>query len=327
MLTLGKLRGLDSMAAANGTFSMLALDHRNSFAQLTASLFEGNATWEQVVAEKERLARSMVSHATAVLMDPLFTAGPLVATGAIPGGTGVVVAVEKSGFEKSDGGRLNTLEPGWTVNAIKRMGADGVKLLVQYHPSEAAASEQEDFVGKVAESCREADIALVLEPISYAPTGKKTDPAFAEALPSLVATIAKTFDPYADILKLEYPLLHEAPYEEMVAACQAVTDATRLPWVVLSGGVPFEDFMAQVRAACDGGASGFLGGRAIWKEAMTITDVAARDDFLRRTAGPRIAALRAISDAAATPWRERPVVSEAAKMVDGWHGTYAGSVA
>ncbi|WMS43573.1 tagatose 1,6-diphosphate aldolase [Acuticoccus sp. MNP-M23] len=324
MLTLGKLRGLDSMAAANGTYSMLALDHRNSFAQLTAEMFSGNATWEQVVAEKERLARAMAGHATAVLMDPLFTAGPLVASGAIPGAIGVVVAVERSGFDKSDGGRLNVLEPGWTVDAVKRMGADGVKLLVQYHPSEAAASAQEDFVGKVADACRDADIALVLEPISYAPSGKKTDPAFKEALPGLVAQIAKTFDPYADILKLEYPLLDDAPFEDMVAACQAVTDATRLPWVVLSGGVPFEDFMMQVRAACEGGASGFLGGRAIWKEAMNILDVDGRDDFLRRTAGPRIAALRAISDASATPWRDRPVAREATRMVDGWHGTYAG---
>lgn len=323
MLTLGKLRGLDTLAAQNGTFSMLALDHRNSFAKLTGGLFEGQAAWEQVVAEKERLARTMIEHATAVLMDPLFTAGPLVARGVVPGSTGFIVALEESGYRQTDRGRINGFEPGWTAEAIKRMGAAGIKLLVQFHPTEAAASEQEAFVAKVAKSCEQLELVLVLEPISYNPKGEKSDPAFVDALPELIVEIARFFDPLCDLLKLEYPLLVKAPYADMVAACAAVTEATRLPWVVLSGGVPFDDFLEQVRAACDGGASGFLGGRAIWKEAMSIRDVDARETFLKRTAAPRIAALRAVTEAAATPWRERPVASEAVNLADGWHKVYA----
>lgn len=323
MLSLGKLRNIDALAARNGTFSMLALDHRNSFAKLTAGLFDGNATFEQVVAEKARLARAMVDASTAILADPLFTSGPLAASGVIPGSTGLIVALERSGYEQTDRGRINVIEPGWTAEAIKRMGANGIKLLVQYHPSEGAAADQEAFVAKVADACRDLELALVLEPISYSPSGSKSDPAFAKTLPDVIVEIARRFDPQADVLKLEYPLLEDVPFEDMVAACRAVTEATRLPWVVLSGGVAFDAFLNQVRAACEGGASGFLGGRAIWKEAMNIPGEAARDAFLSRVAAPRIAALRAVTDASATPWRERPVIADAAPLAEGWHQRYA----
>ena len=324
MLTLGKIRGLDALAAPNGTFSMLALDHRGSFARLTAGLFDGEASWEQVVAEKARLARAMLAHASAVLLDPLFASGPLVARGVVPGATGFLVALERSGHETSERGRINVVEPGWSVDAIRRMGAAGVKLLVQYHPDEPAAADQEAFVREVAGACAEQDLALVLEPISYAPRGEKSDPGFAAALPDLVVEIARRFDGSgADLLKLEYPLLAEAGHEEAVAACRPITEATRLPWVVLSGGVPFDDFLAQVRAACEGGASGFLGGRAIWKDAMGIREEAARDAYLARVAAPRLLALRAVADASATPWRERPVAREAQEVVEDWHRVYA----
>ena len=324
MLTLGKIRGLDAIAGPGGAFAMLALDHRGSFAKMTAGLFEGEASWEQVVAEKARLAHALAPHATAVLMDPLFASGPLVARGVIPGAMGFLVAIERSGHETTDRGRINVVEPGWTAEAIKRMGADGVKLLVQYHPEAPAAREQERFVAEIARECAARDLVLVLEPVTYAPEGEKSDPAFVEALPELVVEIARRFDGSgADVLKLEAPLPGSAPHDEAVAANRRITEATRLPWVVLSGGVPFDDFLAQVRAACEGGASGFLGGRAIWKEAMALREEAARDAYLQRTAAPRIAALRAVADACATPWRERPVAREAQQVVEDWHRAYA----
>lgn len=323
MLTLGKLRGLDALAAPNGTFSMLALDHRASFARMTGGLFDGEASWAQVVAEKERLARAMLGHATAVLLDPLFAAGPLVARGVVPGRVGFIVALERTGFDATERGRRNVVEPGWSVEAIKRMGAAGLKLLIHYHPDEAAAADQEAFVEAVADECRAHDLVLVLEPISYAPSGSKSDPEFVARFPDLVVAIARRFDPHSDLLKLEYPLLAEAGADEAVAACRAVTEAMRLPWVVLSGGVAFDDFLRQVRAACEGGASGFLAGRAIWKEAMSIRDEAERTRFLERTAAPRFAALRAVADATAIPWRERPVAREAVPVEADWQLAYA----
>ena len=324
MTTLGKLRGLATVASPNGTFSMLALDHRNSFKRMTANMFGGNATWEQVVDEKVRLGSALLPYSTAVLMDPVFTAGALVARGVVPGGTGFLVALERSGYVGTDQARENVIEDGWTVEAIKRMGAAGVKFLVQYHPDAASASRQIELVQEVAEQCALHDLILVLEPVGYNPSGERSDPGYIKAMPDLVVETAKTFDGSgADILKLEFPLLEAASPEDMTSACQAITDAIDLPWVVLSGGVPFDDFLAQVRAACAGGASGFLGGRAIWKEAMAIIDPLEREAFLAQVAAPRIAALRAVTDAAATPWTERPAAKKAYSPEDGWYKTYA----
>lgn len=324
MLTLGKLRGLATVAAPNGTLSMLALDHRGSFKKMTADLFDGDATWEQVVAEKVRLGNALLPHSTAVLMDPLYASGALVARGTLPGSVGFLVALERSGYDGPDSARENVIQEGWTVEAIKRMGAAGVKLLVHFHPEASTAQRQIDFVSEVAAQCTEHDLVLVLEPVGYNPAGEKSDPGYIEGMADLVVETAKTFDRSgADILKLEFPLLKDASFEDMTKACQAVTDATHLPWVVLSGGVPFDAFLSQVRAACAGGASGFLGGRAIWKEAMSIKRMAERDAFLAQVAAPRIAALRAVTDASATPWTDRPSAKTAYGPTDGWHKTYA----
>lgn len=324
MYTLGKLRGLATVGSANGTFSMLALDHRGTFKRMTAQMFDGNAAWEQVVAEKERLARALLPYCSAVLMDPLYASGPLVARGVVPGTMGFFVALERSGFDGTDTARTNVIEEGWTAEAIKRMGAAGVKLLVQYHPDATTAQAQVAFVEQVADECREHDLVLILEPVGYNPAGDKTDPGYIAAMPDLVAATARAFDGSgADVLKLEYPLLEPASEEDMVKACRAVTDSTRLPWVVLSGGVAFDDFLAQVRAACAGGASGFLGGRAIWKEAMAMADPRQRDDFLNRVAAPRIAALQAVTEASATPWHERPAAQDIYRPKEDWHRMYA----
>jgi len=48
------------------------------------------------------------------------------------------------------------------------MGADAVKFLVYYHPyAGELAAIQEDLITEVIQSCREADLAFFLEPISY----------------------------------------------------------------------------------------------------------------------------------------------------------------
>jgi len=325
MLTLGKIRGLDALAHSEGTFSMLALDHRGTFRRMTAGLFGGDVTWEGVVGEKVRLAQALLPHATAALLDPLYASGPLVARGVLPGSMGFIVALERSGHEETEHGPVNVVEPGWSVEAIKRMGASGVKLLVQYHPHAATAAAQERFADEVAARCKEHDLALVLEPVLVNPAGDKADPAFQDAMPDLVVETAKRFDDRGvDLLKLDFPAPAESEHDARVKACAAVTGATRLPWVVLSAGVDFDAFLAQTRAACEAGASGFLGGRAIWKEAMAMPDPAARTAWLARVAAPRMAALTAVSTASATPWRQRPVAAEAYTPGEDWHRAYAG---
>ena len=54
-------------------------------------------------------------------------------------------------------------------------------------------------------------------------------------------------------------------------ACAELSEACAVPWVLLSAGVDFEQFKPQAQVACENGASGFLAGRAIWKEAAAMS--------------------------------------------------------
>ena len=47
--------------------------------------------------------------------------------------------------------------------------------------------------------------------------------------------------------------------------CKEVTALAGVPWVILSAGVEIDEFVENVRIATKAGASGFLGGRAIWQ--------------------------------------------------------------
>ena len=72
------------------------------------------------------------------------------------------------------------------------------------------------------------------------------------------------------------------------------------PWVVLSHGVDRDDFLGAVRAACQGGASGFLAGRALWSDVVGRTDLGRA---LTEVAVPRLERLVEVVDREATPWR------------------------
>jgi tagatose 1,6-diphosphate aldolase len=63
-----------------------------------------------------------------------------------------------------------------------------------------------------------------------------------------------------------------------------------VPWALLSAGVDHDAFVGQLRAALDGGASGFIAGRSIWKEAVGM-GVPERRDFLGGEARRRLAEL------------------------------------
>ncbi|MCG8350525.1 MAG: hypothetical protein MI924_22385, partial [Chloroflexales bacterium] len=153
-LSLGKIRCLQQLTNERGIFTMIAFDHRDVFVEaLSRTLGIVQADWATVAAEKNRIAEALAPHASAVLLDPLYSAGPVIAGGFLPRRTGFAVAREKSGYDGSSAGRVTTLLEDWSVAAIKRMGGAAVKLLLYYHPDSATATQQEDVVRQVAAEC------------------------------------------------------------------------------------------------------------------------------------------------------------------------------
>jgi len=107
-----------------------------------------------------------------------------------------------------------------------------------------------------------------------------------------------------DILKAEFPLdINDVDESKWMEACKEISSASITPWILLSAAVDFETFVRQVTVACDAGASGIAVGRAVWKEAVTMSGEE-RIKFLRTTARQRMARLTSLCHALARPYTD-----------------------
>jgi tagatose 1,6-diphosphate aldolase len=80
------------------------------------------------------------------------------------------------------------------------------------------------------------------------------------------------------MLKVEFPGDVDSPEARAaaLAACSRLDAGIDVPWVILSAGVGYDDFRTQVELACKSGASGFLAGRSIWRDAAATRDESSR---------------------------------------------------
>jgi tagatose 1,6-diphosphate aldolase len=325
-LTIGKIRGLSATSTPEGVFTILAFDHRQSFVRMLRAEGTEAASYEQVVAAKSAVVRALAPHASGVLLDPLYSAAQTIANRALPGRTGLLVAVEETGYLGDPAARANTTLAGWSVSKIKRMGADAVKLLLYYHPDAGTLTErQEALAAEAISACRQADIALFLEAVSYSidPSVDKSSAVFARGRPALIAEIAARLGRLCpDVLKLEFPVDPNYSLDETgwARACQEVSRASPCPWALLSAGVDFALFARQVAVACRCGASGYIAGRAVWKEGIAMP-APERDAWLQDVAARRLEALAEIAVSHARPWADFYPDLEAAAG-EGWYETY-----
>ncbi|MBE2184024.1 MAG: tagatose 1,6-diphosphate aldolase [Anaerolineae bacterium] len=302
MLTPGKWRGLKACSSDSYTFSILAFDQRGNY----RIMLPEDATFAQASQIKAEVVSILAPQVTAVLLDPVYG---LDAALAMPGGRGLLMALEKTGYAGSPQERRIDFIPGWDVGMIRAMGASAVKLLVYYHPDAGAITDEIDgTIMHVAAECRSQDIPLFVEPLSYSiNAGVKADSAeFAADRPRIVRETAYRLSRLGvDVLKLEFPVnvAHDADESVWRSTCEAVSKASSVPWTLLSAGVNFDAYTRQVTVACKAGASGFVGGRAIWKEAIPLSPEA-RATFLNDEGARRVERLRKIVERDARPWTD-----------------------
>ena len=68
--------------------------------------------------------------------------------------------------------------------------------------------------------------------------------------------------------------------------------------------MPFDHFTDIIRIAADeGGASGFIAGRSVWREAVALAG-RHREEFLTTVALPRLERLIEVAEHRARPWTE-----------------------
>ena len=304
-LSIGKFRGLQQTSTVYHAFAVCALDHRNNLRQLLRPDNPDAATVDEMVAFKVDLVHALAPAASAVLMDPQWSAAQTIAAGVLPGNVGVLVSVEASGYGGSPDARESQILPGWSVAKIKRMGANAVKLLAYYHPDSPSAAQLEKLVKDVATECAAADLPLFVEPLSYSlnPAKKKLD---SDERRRVVIETARRLTPLGiDVLKAEFPLdISEVRDEqEWRIACTELSQASVVPWVLLSASVGIDVFIRQVTAACLSGASGVAVGRAVWKEATEVHGQA-RLDFLNGEACRRMERVTALVNGLSRPWTD-----------------------
>jgi len=296
-ITIGKLRGLQQIASPRGTFTVLALDHRQNLRKANPAFVDDR----MLSAFKLDVVENLANRATAMLLDPEVSAAQAVAAGVLPGNVGLVVALESTGYTGDATARKAQIIPGWSVEKAKRMGASAIKLLVYYHPESEAARETEEFVSAVARDCQKQDLVLMLEPLSY-PLQEGTRLSSEEKKRVVVETARRLTPLGIDILKAEFPLqVQDADESQWDAACREITQASLTPWILLSAAVNYDVYLRQVMAACNAGASGIAVGRAVWQEAISM-NAEERIHFLRTTAAERLTRLTSLCTAIAVPF-------------------------
>jgi tagatose 1,6-diphosphate aldolase len=335
-LTPGKLRGLQRISNPNGTLTMLALDQNSSMIDMAQKALKAQGqdrepTYEEIVAAKLDMMRQMAPAASGVLIDAYYGAWSAIASGAIPPDRGLLVRVEKSGGPKNKAGApLAEIEPGWSVEKIKLMGADAVKLLAPFEPTELHSAEHQfQVIEAVHDACRRFDILMLLETVAFPFGGeKKTDSSFLDRKAETVIESARLLSRYCDVYKAEFPGTFghdsESQLRDNLEALNAVCER---PWVLLSAGVDYADYFRQVQMAMDAGASGVLGGRAFWKEYFLQDGANARTRFAATTGHQRIADVDAVVREHATPWFARYGLTRedmaTIRAFEGWHARYA----
>ncbi len=322
-LTPGKLWGLRRIADRAGRFKMTAVDQRPPIKNPIAAHYGmAHAPYDDVAGFKALLVETLQPASTAMLLDPHFAIPR--ALDLYDPARGLIVTLEDSVFEDTPVGRKSSEIDAWSVEKIKRMGGDAVKVLTWDRPDAgpAVVQHQRDFTKRIGEACARFDIPFVLEMLVYPlakdadqtrdyveMTGKNSDHVLAS-----VAEFAKP-DYGVDLFKLESPVAADsvtAPGAEGSDKVQALFDEMgRLagrPWVMLSAGADKAAFRNILSHAYRAGASGYLAGRAIWLDAFKLfPDWDGMRAALSKDSLSYMDSLNALTDAEATPWTAHPV--------------------
>jgi sulfofructosephosphate aldolase len=210
----------------------------------------------------------------------------------LPAGCGLILAADD--LVQDEGGPVEEtgLDAAVVAPDFDLAGVAALKLLIIWRRDEKRAQRVE-LARRFIELAADRGVLSVLEPVVR--VAGDADEAIVEA--------ARELSPLRPSLyKAQVPRGGRGTPAELEAACTALGSAVTGPWVVLSQGVERDDFPAAVRAACRGGASGFLAGRALWSDVVGAPDVPAA---LRDVSVPRLERLVELVDEEATPWTTR----------------------
>ncbi|HEX2328033.1 MAG TPA: tagatose 1,6-diphosphate aldolase [Candidatus Angelobacter sp.] len=320
-LTPGKLAGMKNVSNSRGVIAAAAMDQRGSLQKALAKEKGGEITDAMMEEFKSIVTEVLTPHASAILLDPEWG---LPAARRRAKNAGLLLAYEKTGYDKTGPGRLPDLLDNWSVRRIKEAGADCVKVLLYYTPADGHAinDRKHAWVERIGDECRANDIPFFLEFVAYEEGVDEKGPEFAKKKPEMVIGSMSEFtkDNYGvDVMKVEVPINMKyvegsksfagqkaySRQEAMEFFRKAAAVATR-PFIYLSAGVSNAEFNESLALAAESGVkfNGVLCGRATWKEGIPVYAKQGPDAFRKWLETEGVKNINNVNDSlkAATSW-------------------------
>jgi tagatose-1,6-bisphosphate aldolase len=292
---------LDDIASDSHVFSIIAMDQRNTLRRMFTAVGL-DASDEDLRTAKADVARVLTPGATGLLSDPTYGVPAIAQANALAPNCGLLIAAEPSERRSFNGEPRTHRDPALNAQWLLDQGGDAYKFFIQLRADRPApAAGEPDLVGEavavcqeIIRDCRAAGVPVVIENLIYEIPGEDYSPQVREN--AIIEAARALNDLDIDLLKLEYPGSPEG--------CRRLAEILDRPWAVLSAGVPFDQFTDIIAIATqEGGASGFIGGRSIWREVVSLTG-AERQEFLTSVARPRLDRLVEVAAKSARPWTE-----------------------
>ncbi|MBN6069619.1 tagatose 1,6-diphosphate aldolase [Aggregatibacter actinomycetemcomitans] len=299
-MTTLKQKRLEKLYGKERIFRALAIDQRGALKRMLGE----KVTDEQLQIFKGLVSENLTARASAILLDPEFG---WQAAGLKDQHCGLIMAYEKTGYDKTKIGRFPDLIDDVSVKRLKEKGADAVKLLLYFDVDEGEAINRvkATFVERVGSECIAEEIPFFLEILTY-DSNISDKKEFAKMKPRKVIEAMKVFSDRrfaVDVLKVEVPVdmnyvqgfTNGEDYVYTQKSAQAFfkeqSDCSDIPFIFLSAGVSPKLFQDTLEFAKSAGSTfnGVLCGRATWAGSAEVfkTQGAAQAEQWLRTQGLR----------------------------------------
>ena len=252
---------------ANGLYSMVAIDQRESLRAMLAVTGESPVSDERMRAFKVAVARALSPVASALLVDTDYALAPILDADVLAPGCDLIVAIDEIDYDQAGIAvatrlRNDLLGRHWDPRVA------GLKFLLLWTPGTWLGCDRLTIQHFVAEA-RTSGVESVLEVIVKEVDGSSPTPARQAEL--LVQAAKELADVGATLYKTEVPFRSLADAADVTRVSRELSAIIECPWVVLSGGVNGDDFPEAVKRTAAGGAEGFLAGRAVWQKATALS--------------------------------------------------------
>jgi tagatose 1,6-diphosphate aldolase len=320
-LSPGKLAGLNRVSTDRGIIAAAAMDQRGSLQKSLAKEKGSPVTDANMEEFKSLVTEVLTPHASAILLDPEWG---LPASKHRAKNAGLLLAYEKTGYDKTGPGRLPDLLNHWSAYRLKHAGADCVKVLLYYTPFDPKDinDQKHAWIERIGDECRANDIPFFLEFVGYEEGADEKAFDYAKKKPEIVIESMREFtkEHYGvDVLKVEVPVnmkfvegakcfAGQKAYsrKEAEALFLKAASVVNKPFIYLSAGVSNAEFTESLELAAESGVkfNGVLCGRATWKDGIPIYAKQGADAFRKWLEDIGVKNINNVNDRlkAATSW-------------------------